>query len=132
MHHQMKSKDRWRVDQNSDGSETWTSYLGFSYTKSPRHFPMPEPLAPEDNLPAEIADRIPAPAFDPYPSTDGVPLPEPPPLGREEYQAMEAALDNLAAFGETFQQWCDRHNAKLAPLDSSRSSSRYSPNTCFV
>ncbi|HEX3706275.1 MAG TPA: hypothetical protein VHV76_06560 [Mycobacteriales bacterium] len=44
MHHQMKTKKWWKVDVNPDGSEAWTSYLGRTYIKKPRHFLLPEPL----------------------------------------------------------------------------------------
>jgi hypothetical protein len=109
MHHQMKTKGRWRVDANPDGSETWTSYLGFSYVKKPRNFPLPEPLVPDDDPPEEIADRIPEPLFDPYPSIDNAPLPAPPGLTEEEYEEMSQALDVLNAMDLTFRRWVDKH-----------------------
>lgn len=31
LHHQLKTKKRWRVGVNADGRLTWTSFLGFSY-----------------------------------------------------------------------------------------------------
>ena len=44
MHHQLKTKKRWTVDVNPDGNEAWTSYRGFTHTKKPAWFPLPEPL----------------------------------------------------------------------------------------
>jgi hypothetical protein len=32
LHHQLKTKKRWKVGVNADGSLTWTSFLGFAYT----------------------------------------------------------------------------------------------------
>jgi hypothetical protein len=32
LHHQLKTKKRWKVGANEDGSLTWTSFLGFTYT----------------------------------------------------------------------------------------------------
>ncbi|HWA67105.1 MAG TPA: DUF222 domain-containing protein [Mycobacteriales bacterium] len=32
LHHQLKTKKRWKVGVNADGSLTWTSFLGFTYT----------------------------------------------------------------------------------------------------
>jgi hypothetical protein len=31
LHHQLKTKKRWKVGVNADGQQTWTSFLGFSY-----------------------------------------------------------------------------------------------------
>ncbi|HVT64136.1 MAG TPA: DUF222 domain-containing protein [Mycobacteriales bacterium] len=108
MHHQLKTKKLWKVDDNGDGTETWTSYLGLRYTVKPRHFPLPDPPPIDDEPPLEIADRLPH-AFDPDPPCEDDPLPEPPPLGPEELEAMEHALDQLDAWGDTFEAWCNRH-----------------------
>ncbi|HVW81289.1 MAG TPA: DUF222 domain-containing protein [Mycobacteriales bacterium] len=32
LHHQLKTKKQWKVGVNADGSLTWTSFLGFTYT----------------------------------------------------------------------------------------------------
>ncbi|HEX3900919.1 MAG TPA: DUF222 domain-containing protein [Mycobacteriales bacterium] len=109
MHHQMKTKGRWKVDQNPDGSETWTSYVGRTYTKKPRHFDLPEPLAPEQEPPDDIVDRLPVELFDPNPPVGQTPLPEPPPLTDEEYEEVARALDTLAVMDLTFREWVDKH-----------------------
>jgi hypothetical protein len=108
MHHQLKTKKLWKLDLDPEGNETWTSYLGYTYTKKPAWFPLPEPLpAEEDNDRLDdIIDRL--PDLDP-PYPDEIPLPEPPPLTGEELETMERAVDTLNAFGETFEQWCERH-----------------------
>jgi hypothetical protein len=107
MHHQLKTKERWRVDVNPDGSETWTSYLGKTYTKKSVWFPLPEPLD-DERPPEHIEDRLPRVA-DPSPLRPDDPLPEPPPLTEIEYEQMHHALDLLHAYGETFTTWCDRY-----------------------
>jgi Domain of unknown function (DUF222) len=109
MHHQLKTKGRWRVDQHLDGSETWTSYLGFTYSKRPKEFDLPEPLAAEDDPPEEVADRLPVELFDPDPPIDQTPLPAPPALTEEQYAQMSQAMDFLNAIDLTFKQWCDKH-----------------------
>jgi hypothetical protein len=108
LHHQLKTKKLWTVDINPDGTETWTSPLGFTHTKKPSHFPLPEPLPADDQPPADIADRLPH-TFDPDPPHPDQPLPEPPPLTDEQYEAMEHAIDTLNLFDITFREWCDRH-----------------------
>ncbi|HVT22685.1 MAG TPA: DUF222 domain-containing protein, partial [Mycobacteriales bacterium] len=75
MHHDLKTRKRWKVDQNPDGSETWTSHLGFTYTVKPKHLP----------------------------------LPDPPPLRDDELETLEHALTQLHAWGDTFENWCNRH-----------------------
>jgi Domain of unknown function (DUF222) len=109
MHHQMKTKGRWRVDQNPDGSETWTSYLGHTYTENPWHFELPDPLPAEDDPPEDIADQLPVTLFDPYPPIDDASLPTPPALSEEEYEEMSQALDVLNAMDLTFRQWVDKY-----------------------
>lgn len=104
----MKTKKRWKVDQNPDGSETWTSYLGFTYTVRPRRFPLPDPPPIDDEPSIEIADRLPE-TFDPDPPRREEPLPDAPSLTDEQYEAMEHALDTLDAFGMSFREWCDRY-----------------------
>ncbi|HVY11585.1 MAG TPA: DUF222 domain-containing protein [Mycobacteriales bacterium] len=36
LHHQLKTKRRWKVGVNADGQPTWTSFLGFSYVSHDR------------------------------------------------------------------------------------------------
>jgi hypothetical protein len=117
LHHELKTKKRWKVDCNPDGSETWTSYLGFTYVVRPRHFPLPDPPPIDDEPHVDIADRLPD-ASDPDPPHHDDPPPEPPPLQPEEYEAMERALDELDAIGITFREWCDKYydEARLTKL----------------
>jgi hypothetical protein len=109
MHHQLKTKKLWKLDLDPEGNETWTSYLGYTYTKKPAWFPLPEPLPTDDDdgdALETLIDRLPD-LDSPYP--DEIPLPEPPPLTDEEHQTMEQAVDTLHAYGETFHDWCERH-----------------------
>ena len=108
MHHQLKTKKRWTVDVNPDGSETWTSYLGITHTKKPAWFPLPEPLEPDNDIPDDENLEW-TPLFDPNPPHPDEPLPAPPPLTDEQYEEMEHALDTLDAFGISFRQWCDQY-----------------------
>lgn len=103
-----RARKLWRVDVNPDGSETWTSYLGFTHIKRRNVFPLPDPPPADDEPPADIADRLPE-AFDPDPPCPDEPLPEAPPLTDDQYEEMERALDSLDAFGISFRQWCDRY-----------------------
>jgi hypothetical protein len=95
MHHNLKTRKLWHVDINPDGTETWTSALGFTYTKRADRY-LIEPLEPpdQDDLPAHIGDTI--PEHDP-PSPDE-PFPTPPPLTDEEYLQFYDAIEN--SFGE--------------------------------
>jgi hypothetical protein len=109
LHHQMKTKKRWKVDVNPDGSETWTSHLGFTYTRKPEAaLPTIEPADLHDEPAPDINDRLPE-SLDPDPPHPDQPLPEPPPLTDEEYLAFDRALDTLHAFGHTYDQWLERH-----------------------
>ncbi|HVT22961.1 MAG TPA: hypothetical protein VHE57_16405 [Mycobacteriales bacterium] len=108
LHHELKTKKLWKVDHNPDGSETWTSYLGFTYTRRPPHFPLPDPPPIDDEPPLDIADRLPD-AADPDPPRADEPLPEPPRLTEEQYEEMEEALDYLDLFDISFREWCDKH-----------------------
>jgi hypothetical protein len=38
-HHNLLKQDRWTVTQHPDGSRTWTSPAGLSYTKYPKEYP---------------------------------------------------------------------------------------------
>jgi hypothetical protein len=38
-HHNLLKQDRWTVTQHPDGSRTWTSPAGLSYTKRPKEYP---------------------------------------------------------------------------------------------
>lgn len=108
MHHQMKTKKRWKVDVHPDGTETWTSFFGFTYTKKPSCFPLPDPPPIDEEPPVDLADRLPD-AFDPDPPREGDPLPEPPALTDEEYDEAGRALDTLDLLDISYRQWVDKH-----------------------
>ena len=108
LHHELKTRKLWKVDDNGDGTETWTSYLGFTYTVRPKRLPLPDAPPIEDEPPPEVADRLPE-TFDPDPPRHDEPLPEPPRLSLEQYEAMEQAVDELDALGVSFREWCDKY-----------------------
>jgi hypothetical protein len=112
-HHNLKTQKHWRVDQLPDGTEIWTSPLGFTYRKRMPTYPVGhiEPLDDEDEIPEPVANRIPHSESDPPWATDddGIPLPEPPPLTDEELQEFEYQLDLLAAFGTNFIDYANNH-----------------------
>jgi len=110
-HHNLKTNKYWRVDINPDGSEVWTSPLGFSYRKRSPSYPIDliEPV--EDDIPEQIAYRL--PDTDPDPpwaiDGDGIPLPDPPALNDEELLEFEYQLDLLTAFGSNFIDYANAH-----------------------
>lgn len=120
LHHELKTKKRWRVDVNPDGSETFTSALGFTYTKRAPKVPI-ELLQPpdDDEVPEDLAEVIPinpnAPPVDvPTGSRDdlmydGIPLPvDPPAISDQEIDELETALDTLSVMGLGFREYANR------------------------
>jgi hypothetical protein len=96
-HHNFKTKKRWRVDIDPDGSETWTSALGFTYTKRSNRYPI-EPLDPpqEDEPPDDTDELVLHTDLDPPYPTESLSesLPEPPPLDAFEIEELHDALDH--------------------------------------
>jgi hypothetical protein len=111
-HHNLKTTKFWRIDQLPDGTEIWTSPLGRSYEKRHPNYPTGyiERLEADD-VPAQVADRL--PEHDPDPpwaiGDDGIPLPDPPPLDSEQLEEFEHALDLLRCFGPTFIANAEAH-----------------------
>lgn len=93
-HHNLQTRQLWSVEINPDGAEVWTSRLGFRFVKQAATYPseLLEP-PPDDDPPAEIADRV--PEHDSDPPIDEWSLPEPPPLTEEEREAFGRAVDEL-------------------------------------
>lgn len=50
LHHQLKTKKRWKVGVNAEGQLNWTSFLGFSYVAHDR-----DPQVGDSDPPAEAA-----------------------------------------------------------------------------
>jgi hypothetical protein len=93
-HHNFKTKRFWRVDVNADGSETWTSALGFRYRKPADRYPIVPLEPPHDDEPTDDAEQVvlrgdPDP---PYPTETS--LPEPPPLDHYEIEELQDVLDH--------------------------------------
>jgi hypothetical protein len=92
-HHNFKTKKLWHVDINPDGSETWTSALGFRYTKRVNRYPIVPLEPPDDDLPDDSDELVLHGDLDPpYPTE--VSLPEPPPLDRYEIDELDDALSH--------------------------------------
>jgi Domain of unknown function (DUF222) len=96
MHHNLKTRKLWHVDIHPDGTETWTSALGFTYTKKPghRHLDPLEPPDDHDDLPASVGDMIPEHDPDPpYPAEAELDQ-TPPPLDDHQYLEFYNAIEN--------------------------------------
>jgi hypothetical protein len=50
LHHELKTKKRWKVGVNAEGQQSWTSFLGFTYVSYDR-----DPLISDSDPPAEAA-----------------------------------------------------------------------------
>jgi Domain of unknown function (DUF222) len=98
-HHNLKTKKLWHVDINPDGSELWTSALGFTYRKPAANYPIEllEPPADVDVPPQTEA----VPEHDPDPPFADDPYPTPPPLTDDEFSEFLDAIDRgFGAFAE--------------------------------
>lgn len=98
-HHNLKTRRLWRVDVNPDGSETWTSRLGFRHVRQPASYPVDLIEPPPDDEPADLDDRADLterlPDIGPDPACDDIPLPDVPPLTDEELEQFTRAVDEL-------------------------------------
>jgi hypothetical protein len=91
MHHNLKTDKLWHVDINPDGSEDWTSALGFVYRKPTASYPIELLEPPDDADLPEQSDTI--PEHDPDPPYPDEPFPTPPALTDEEFEEFTSALD---------------------------------------
>ena len=99
MHHNLKTKKLWHVDINPDGSEVWTSALGFVYRKPAATYPIELLEPPEDVDIPEPTDAI--SEHDPDPPFPDEHLPTPPPLTDDEYLQFLDAIDRgFGAFAD--------------------------------
>jgi hypothetical protein len=53
MHHNLKTRKLWKVDVNPDGTETWTTPFGLTYTTPAAIYPIEDLEPPGDPEPAE-------------------------------------------------------------------------------
>jgi hypothetical protein len=105
MHHNLKTKKLWHVDVNLDGSETWTSPLGFVYQKRAATYPIDLFDPPDvDELPD--CDLFDLRQSDPDPPSDDD-LPEPPPITDAEYEAFSDAIERqcYAVANANYDNW---------------------------
>ncbi|HEX3822918.1 MAG TPA: DUF222 domain-containing protein [Mycobacteriales bacterium] len=101
MHHNHKTRKHWRAAIAPDGTETWTSALGYTYRTRPghRHLPPLDPPDDLDELPATILEIVPEHDPDPpYPSERDL---IPPPLDDWQYREFVDAYENsFGAFAD--------------------------------
>jgi hypothetical protein len=92
-HHNLKTRRLWRVDLHPDGSETWTSHLGFRYTKAPPRQPAADPDPPADPYPVEECPGT-SDMDDISDSADNeIPPGDPPPLDNEDREHTEHLIN---------------------------------------
>jgi hypothetical protein len=105
MHHNLKTDKLWHVEINDDGSETWTSPLGYVYVKPASAYPL-EFFDPPGDEDAEVDPYL-VQQTDPDPPSIDDPLLEPPPITDEEYAAFTDALEArcYAHANENYDAW---------------------------
>lgn len=106
MHHNLKTNRLWTVELNPDGTESWTSALGFRYTKPAATYPV-ESLEPPEEINVPESGSYGSREADPDPPLVDDPLPEPPPITDEEYEAFTDALEQrcYAYANDNYDQW---------------------------
>jgi hypothetical protein len=93
-HHNLKTERFWCVDMHPDGSETWTSHLGFRYTKRPHRQAVADLDPPEDPYPTVDCPGI-HDADDVSDSADDeIPPGDPPPLDNEDREYTEHLVEH--------------------------------------
>lgn len=93
MHHDIKTRKAWRVDIEPDGTEVFTSALGFQYHRPPATYPIDLPDPPDQTDPPDLVDPPDPPdRTDPRDPVDL--FPQPPPLNEEEYTEVRTALND--------------------------------------
>jgi hypothetical protein len=114
-HHNLKTRKSWRYDVNPDGSVTWTSAAGFSYTKPAHRYPLePDEPPDQDHLPDEPDDIL--LQSDPDPPRADDPLPEAPTITLEEFFEYGDQLDRWAilAANRDYDAWLAFRRARDA------------------
>ncbi len=109
-HHNLKTEKLWRVDRHPDGSETWTSRFGYSYTRAAPVQPVTDLNPPDEPYPAVECPGV-------YPidadsgdavakagEVDDIPPGDPPPLDNEDREHAEQLIE--AALWARFDEAC--------------------------
>jgi hypothetical protein len=78
---------------NPDGSETWTSPLGYTYTKPPPRHPVADLEPPEDPYPTIECPGLPNPDDINDTVEDEIPPGDPPPLDNEDREHTEHLIE---------------------------------------
>jgi Domain of unknown function (DUF222) len=92
-HHNLKTHRLWCVDLHPDGSETWTSHLGFRYTKAPPRQPLADLEPPDDPYPMVECPGIIETDDITDAEDDEIPLGDPPPLDNEDREHTEKLIE---------------------------------------
>ncbi|HEX3907641.1 MAG TPA: DUF222 domain-containing protein [Mycobacteriales bacterium] len=106
-HHNLKTEKLWRVDRHPDGSETWTSRFGYSYTRAAPVQPVTDLTPPDDPYPmVECPGVYPidAETGDGIDEDNGIPPGDPPPLDNEDREHAEHLIE--AALWARFDEAC--------------------------
>jgi hypothetical protein len=92
-HHNLKTRRLWRVDMHPDGSETWTSHLGFRYMKQPARQALADLDPPDDPYPTVDCPGTTDPDHTIDPTGDQIPPGDPPPLDNEDREHTEHLIE---------------------------------------
>jgi hypothetical protein len=92
-HHNLKTHRLWCVDMYPDGSETWTSHLGFRYTKPPPRQPVADLDPPDDPYPTVDCPGLIDPVYVDASTDDEIPPGDPPPLDNEDREYTENLIE---------------------------------------
>jgi hypothetical protein len=92
-HHNLKTQRLWCVDLHPDGSETWTSHLGFRYTKGPPRQPVADLDPPDDPYPTVECPGLTDPQHATDSIDDEIPPGDPPPLDDEDRERTEHLIE---------------------------------------
>ena len=83
----------WCVDLHPDGSETWTSRLGFRYTKPPPRQRVADLAPPDDPYPSVECPGITDPVDVGESTDEEIPPGDPPPLDNEDREYTEKLIE---------------------------------------
>jgi hypothetical protein len=103
-HHNLKTHRLWRVEMHPDGSETWTSRLGFGYTTPPPRQPVADLTPPDDPYPSVECPGISDPADADQATDEEIPPGDPPPLDNEDREYTENLIE--AQTWQRFDEAC--------------------------
>jgi Domain of unknown function (DUF222)/HNH endonuclease len=118
-HHTLKTRRIWRIDHNPDGTQTWTTAVGFTHTRPAASTPAELLQPPDEPIPPEYVDnRLPEPGENgPPPMRADDPLPESPTITLEQYLSFSDDLERHAfhVANTSYDRWYrDNQDLSLA------------------